>query len=98
GPDYPGASEAWKAFGSDTSIPPIVIHPVLTREAAAGVVRAREVVERIAFGALANENARKRFAGRYLLNTLKNLPVIAREGNVGALFGAFTGVPAIVAS
>jgi hypothetical protein len=98
GPDYPGASDAWKSFEADASLPPIIIHPVLAREARADVIHARQVVERIAFGALANLEARKQFAGRYLLNTLKNLPVIAREGNAGALFDAFTGVPAIVAS
>ena len=51
------------------------------------LARAREVAEGIVFGAKANLDARKRFAGRYLLNTLKNLAVIAREGNAGALFG-----------
>ena len=98
GPDYAGASDAWKDFDSDASMPPILTHPVLERQAREGVVRAREVIERIAFGALANLYARKQFAGRYLLNTLKNLPVIAREGNAGALFDGCTGVPAIIAS
>ncbi len=98
GPAYSGASDAWKDFDAEASMPPIVVHPVLNHAAGAEVARAREVVERIAFGVRSNLNARKRFALRYLLNTLKNLPVISREGDVGGLFDAFEAVPAIVIS
>jgi tetratricopeptide (TPR) repeat protein len=98
GPAYTGAADAWTEIDAEGPMPPVIVHPVLAREAADDVVFARELVERIAFGAQANLNARKRFAARYLLNTLKNLPVIAREGNAGALFDGFTGVPAIVVS
>src|SRR5437764_344282 len=59
---------------------------------------AADRVDRTTFGVVANANARKRFAGRYLLNTLTNLPVIAREANAGALFDGFSDVPAIIVS
>jgi hypothetical protein len=97
-PDYSGASDAWQDFDADASTPPIIVHPVLAHHITDGVVRARTVVDRIVFGARSNLNARQRNAGRYLINTLKNLPVIAREGNAGTLFDAFKGIPAIVAS
>jgi tetratricopeptide (TPR) repeat protein len=98
GPDYAGAAEAWTEIDAEAPMPPIIVHPVLAREATTEVRRARELVERITFGAQANLNARKRFASRYLLNILKNLPTIVSEANVGALFGLFPDIPAIIAS
>ncbi len=49
-----------------------------------------------AFGARANDSARRRFAPRYLLNTLRNIPRIAASADVRALVGAFPGAPAVV--
>ena len=54
------------------------------------------MVGRIISGVRANDEARRQFAGRYLLNTLTNVPVIARESNVTELFGLMTGVPAMI--
>lgn len=48
------------------------------------------------FGARANASARRRFAPRYLLNTLRNIPRIAASADVGALAGAFPACPAVV--
>ncbi|MGE3579747.1 MAG: 6-hydroxymethylpterin diphosphokinase MptE-like protein, partial [Vicinamibacterales bacterium] len=49
-----------------------------------------------AFGARANDSARRRFAPRYLLNTLRNIPRIAASADVRALDDAFAGTPAVV--
>ncbi len=48
------------------------------------------------FGERANDKARRKFAPRYLLNTLRNIPTIAASADVSALFNAATGVPAVV--
>jgi hypothetical protein len=95
GPDYAGATEAWKLFKASTGMPPTFVHPAFERQAGE-VTRARLIAAKIVLGARQNENARKRFAGPYLLNTLTNLPVIARESNAATLFDAFPGVPAVV--
>src|SRR5262249_55438366 len=60
------------------------------------VERARKLAARAWFGASANQDARRENAARYLLNTLRNLPRIAREGDAAAFDGAGTGVPAIL--
>ena len=97
GPAYAGSAEAWRAFktGEPTS-PPTIVSPLVEREFPEETRRARALASKIVAGVRANEEARKQFAGRYLLNTLRNLPAIATEGDVAALKGAFTGVPAIV--
>src|SRR5690606_18170565 len=46
--------------------------------------------------ARANGEARRNFAGPYLLQTLGNLPDIARSAGIEALDGACTGTPAVV--
>jgi hypothetical protein len=46
--------------------------------------------------ARANFEARRAFAPRYLLQTLQNLPVIAREGDAASLDHSFRGMPAVI--
>jgi hypothetical protein len=70
--------------------------PLLEGEFAAETDRAKTVARRVIAGYESNERARKAFAGRYLLNTLSNIPTIAAEGDVAALFDLFKGVPAVV--
>jgi hypothetical protein len=98
GPDYVGSSEAWKFFDGDVEAPPIVRHPALYRQNPDSFTTALKIVGKMVFGVRSNAEARKKFAGRYLLNTLRNLPAIARSGDAGALFGAFGDVPGIVVS
>lgn len=96
GPDYAGAADAWSMIDSHGDGPPIVVPPVLDRLYPAAVARARNLAHRIVAGAQANEDARRRFAGRYLLNTLTNLPAICAESDASRLTGALAGVPAVV--
>jgi hypothetical protein len=96
GPEYLDASDAWRRVDIRAGPPPIIEHPVLTREFPVEIARARDIADRIVQGAQSNDEARKRFAGRYLLNTLSNLPAIVAEGDVAALAGVFAGTPAIV--
>jgi SAM-dependent methyltransferase len=96
GPEYAGAADAPRLFSREAGAAPVIASPLLEREFAAATAEAKSVVATIVAGARANEEARKVFAGRYLLNTLSNLSTIASEGDVAALFDAFAGVPAIV--
>ena len=95
GPDYTGASSVARSVnGADTSA--ILVNPALAEHRREAVQRARAVAQRIQKEATANADARKQHAGRYLLQTLGNLPIIKRESDAAALQGAFAGRPAVM--
>ena len=95
GPDYRGAVTCSRHV--NVSDPPLVLeHPLLAEHRAADLAAARAVATQMIAEAGKNQEARRRFAGRYLLQTLANLPVIAREGDAGVLDGRFSGCPAVV--
>ena len=96
GPDYRGADRAWRLVSTGDAAPAIVVHPVLAREYPEDVRRAAAVGARVVADARANAGAESLLATPYLLNTVENLGVVAHEGDVDALAGAFDGVPAIV--
>jgi hypothetical protein len=96
GPAYTGAADAWKLLDPRAAAPPILEHPVIAREFPTEVARAHRRADAIVLGARANDDARKKFAGRYLLNTLRNLPALLDEGDVASLRDMFPGIPAIV--
>jgi hypothetical protein len=96
GPTFAGAAEAWRLFGANSPKPPTIMAPYVERGFPADAARAKSLVAHILAGVQANDEARRRFAGRYLLNTLANLPVIAVESDAAVLTDAFAGVPAIV--
>lgn len=95
GPDYQGIADAWRAFPSD-AMPPTIITPLVDRHFPVEAARARTLLRELVAGVQANAAARRQFAGRYLTNTLANLPSIVSEGDAGALAGAFAGTPAFV--
>ena len=95
GPDYRGAASLGRYV--DVSEPPVVlVSPQLAEHRPDDVAAARAVAERLVAEAEKNATARKRFAGPYLLQSLGNLPVIARASNVTSLDGIFAGRPAVV--
>ncbi len=94
-PDYLGASGAAACLDGAQPTQQFV-NPALAAHRAADVERARSVATRLLGDATANATARRRFAGRYLTHTLRNLPRIAASANVTALSGLLTGRPAIV--
>lgn len=96
GPEYTGWLDLWNWVGETTETPPVVVHPVLVRERPADIRQAVEVLDRLLFNANANAEARRRFAGPYLLNTLSNLRHLVASRDVAELFGRFSGVPACV--
>lgn len=98
GPEYRGSEHAWRFVGADEAAPLVLAHPVFAREYPDEVRRAGAVAVRIIADARANAGAEQALGGPYLLNTIENLGVVAREADVAALAGAFAGVPAIVAA
>jgi len=96
GPDYKGYAEAWRLIAKDALQPPMIVDSELLRKFPAQTEGAKAVAKQIVRGARANEEARQRFAGGYLLNTLTNLPVIANAADAAALTDLFVGLPAIV--
>jgi hypothetical protein len=96
GPTFPDATEAWRLFGRDVTTPPVLVTPVVEQAFPSDTAQARAAVARIVAGVKANAVARRRFAGRYLLNTLQNLPAIADEGDASALLNLFPQTPAVI--
>ena len=77
GPDYAGYADAWRLITRDALQPPMLVDPELMEKFPVQTEGAKAIAKQILRGARANENARRRFSGNYLLNTLANLPVIA---------------------
>jgi hypothetical protein len=96
GPDFAGADEAWRLVPDRPDGRLLLVHPLLSRDGGEAAVRAARTLKQILVGAEANAEARRRFAPRYLLNTLRNLPAIVSGGDVAGLFDAFSGVPAVI--
>jgi len=96
GPAFPGADTLWTAVRDPDAEPLILVHPVIARLQPEATRAALEVARRITFDAQANLAARRHFAGRYLLNTIENLPVLARTADVARLAGAAEGAPAVI--
>jgi hypothetical protein len=96
GPDYSGAADCWKWFGDGLDEPRLFVHPVIERIRPADVASARAVLQRIRYDAVSNAEARRKHGGRYLLNTLRNLPAIASQPEVSSLRDAAAGMPTIV--
>lgn len=96
GPDYTGLDQVLSTLPLGSEKPVIAGNPEVARAHREACVHAARTVSRAWFGARANAEARRQNAGRYLLNTLRNLPLIATEGDAAALVGAFVGKPALV--
>ncbi|MCL4812788.1 MAG: DUF115 domain-containing protein [Vicinamibacteraceae bacterium] len=98
GPRYVPSPAAARFLEQCTTPPPALVHPVFARVWPDTIDDAREQLERLRFAWTANAEARRRFAGPYLLNTLANLSAICAEADASALEGAFTGHPVFVAA
>ncbi len=93
GPDYAGADEAWRIFPTGVIDPPVLITPGSIASEAV-----KTVLTKIIFGVRANDIARRRFAPRYLVNALRNIPAVAGGSDVRAFAGKLTGIPAVIAA
>jgi hypothetical protein len=97
GPAFDGAAHAWRVLGRIAAEPPRLIHPVIAVARREATVTAARIVQKATAGALANERARRQFAAPYLLNTLRNVPALARESDVGALVDLYRSAPVVIA-
>ena len=95
GPDFKGATTLARFLDGLRDIPVVTDAERVALQPEA-MAAATAVATRVAQNAASNGNARRKFAGPYLLQTLINLPAIAREGDTRSLEGAFAGTPAIV--
>lgn len=96
GPEYEGLDQAVMAIDPDRDQPVVVGDPALMRAHRDEAVRVSRLVVRAWFGARANQEARRKYAGPYLLNTLRNLPAIAASEDAASLVHAFPGLPAVL--
>jgi hypothetical protein len=94
GPEYAGSDRAWRTLDGASSHA-VLTHPRLAVETDSSVQAAR-TLKNIVFGAKANAAARRKFAPRYLVNALRNVPSMLRGRDVRALAGAYRGVPAVI--
>jgi len=96
GPDYTGLDTVLATLPLATEKPVIAGDPEVARADREACVHAARMVSRAWFGARANDEARKKNAGRYLSNTLCNAAAIVLGGDAAALRDLFAGVPALV--
>ena len=96
GPDFQQRMSVWRILTPLPSAMPILVHPAIARARPGAVAAAREVVKAAARGAASNARAGDRFAPSILINTLNNLPALAREAPVSSLAGEARGRAAVV--
>ncbi|MFN8060730.1 MAG: 6-hydroxymethylpterin diphosphokinase MptE-like protein, partial [Vicinamibacterales bacterium] len=76
--------------------PGLVVHPVLARARRSDAEACTRVLARIVADARLNADARRRFGGLYLRNTIANLPALVESPGVDVWGASLAGAPAIV--
>ena len=95
-PDYAGELDAWRAFPHDPDDHVLLVDPAVSGAATPEAIAALRIVKRLLHGARANAEARRRFAPRYLTNTLRNARSLLGGRDLAELRDKFRGVPAVV--
>jgi hypothetical protein len=98
GPGFEGSQIAWRLFGDGEASPLVLAHPLLGKSRPDVTRLAAQVIGRARQGARGNEEARRKFAAPYLVNTLLNAPRIARAASVDVLEHRYRGMPIVVAA
>jgi hypothetical protein len=98
GPDFEGAQAAWRLFGDGSAEPLTLAHPVLARTRPDATRLAGRIIGSARQGARGNEDARKKFATPYLVNTLRNVPTVVHARSVDVLAGRYSGRPIVLAA
>lgn len=98
GPGFEGSQIAWRLFGDGEASPLLLAHPILGKSRPDVTRLAAQVIGRARQGARGNEEARRKFAAPYLVNTLLNAPTIARAASVDVLEHRYRGMPIVVAA
>jgi hypothetical protein len=96
GPQFSGATDAWRRIESRKAPPLVVAHPALARVRPDAIAVARRIFDRAMFDASANAEARETLGGRYLVNTLRNLPRILVGPDLRTWADRCKGQPAVV--
>jgi hypothetical protein len=97
GPRYDSEVPLWRLLDQqDGPEPPVIVHPVMARVAPHATAEAAACAKRAIHAAQMNARAREENAGRYLLNTLRNLASLANGADLSALHGRLSGVPIVV--
>jgi len=97
-PDYAGAESAWRMLPASSDDYKVLIAPAVRERGGEAAVRAARVLKRVLYDARGNADARRRFAPRYLTNSLRNLPALTAGSDVRALRGVYQGIPAVIAA
>lgn len=97
-PEYRTVEAIVLRLDPDREHPAVVVNPTVARCRPEWTKDAARRAARTWFGARANQEAKRRMAGRYLLNTLRNASAIATAGDAAALDRRFEGIPAILAA
>lgn len=95
-PEYRSAEAIVLRLDPDREDPVVVVNPTVARCRPEWTQDAARRAARAWFGARANHEAKRRMAGRYLMNTLRNASAIAAAGDAAALDHRCHGIPAIV--
>ena len=74
----------------------VMVNSAVARNLPAETLLAARKARDVAVGLCGNDEARRRFAPGYLLNTLANVPAIAAESDVQNLTGIFQSRPAVL--
>ena len=98
GPSFEGSQVAWRLFGDGENDPLVLAHPILGRARPEVTRTAAQVIGRARLGARGNEEARRKFAAPYLVNTLLNAPTIAKASSVDVLANRYRGMPIVIAA
>lgn len=96
GPRFAGKGELWRLATPGSADPLLVLDPVLACADLDAARTAATLVVKAHADANANDDARKAFAGRYLLNTLANLPHVVGAPSGAALAGTRRSQPLLV--
>lgn len=96
GPSYQGLDRVVPSLDPERADPVVVVNHAVAATCVDASKDALRIAARAWFGARANQAARRQNAGRYLLNSLRNVRALAAEGDAAALAGGFTGVPGLV--
>lgn len=97
-PSFEGLDRLVPSLDPRTGDPIVIVNPVVARAYSAHTEVALRHAKRVWFDARANREAARRNAGRYLLNTLRNLPALRQAKSVSQLDGLARGVPTVVAA
>jgi hypothetical protein len=97
GPSYEQHMSAWRLLTPPPGAVPVLATRAVCYARPEAAAAARATLDKIAHTAFSNAKAGERFQRAMLLNTLRNLPVMAREAPVDALLAAFPYKPAVLA-